>query len=156
MSIIKDTELSIHNKYTLKLCDAEGNIKEERIAYNVANSSRYMAARLDADWPGYIYDPPQSWTTDSVLRMKSIATLSLGSGTEPDPSVDDAHLIAINEAFSHKLTFTRLNMPEKYGDKVHFTASVTYPASSSYTGTLTEIGLATGSRGSDDVSSGWI
>lgn len=156
MSVIKDSELSIHNKYTLKLCDAEGNIKEERVAYNVANSSRYMAARMDADWPGYKYEPPDGWTTNSGLRMKAITTLSLGSGTEPEPAVDDAHLIQINTAFSTKLTFTRMNIPEKYGDKVHFTASVTYPPSSSYTGTLTEIGLATGARGSDSDSSGWI
>ena len=154
MSVIKDSELSIHNKYTLKLCDAEGNIKEERVAYNVANSSRYMARCLDADWPGYTYD--SYYTSDSAYRRKAITTLSLGSGTEPEPAVDDEHLIQINTAFSKELTFKRMNTPEKYGDRVHFTASVTYPSSSSYTGTLTEIGLATGTSSGAGESSGWV
>lgn len=156
MNVIKDSELSIHNKYTLKLCDAAGNIKEERVAYNVANSSRYMARCLEADWPGYTYTAPSGSITDSSLRMDEITTIVLGSGTEPEPSVEDDHLIAINTKFSQTIKFTRVNIPEKYGDKVHFTASVTYPPSSSYTGTLTEIGLSTSGHSTSEKASGWV
>ena len=146
MSIIKNTECTIHNKYTLQLCDAAGNIKEERFAYNVANSSRYMSVCLGGDWPGYKYI---SDNADSKGRRAGITTLYLGSADSTEiaiPSADDEKLIAVLDAFSHALSFSRVNMPENYGDTVHFTASVTYPASPSYTGNIEEIGLG-GDRG---------
>lgn len=137
-----DFKYSIHNKYSLQLYDTKGNLKQSGVAYNVANPSRYMAVGLGGDWPGYMYDI--YYTSGSAQRRSGIKQLFLGSGTEPEPSVDDASLIAINGSFTTSLSFTRVNLPKKYGDKVHFTAKVEYPPSSSYVGTITEVGLGNG------------
>ena len=137
-----DFKCSIHNKYSLQLYDTKGNLKQSGVAYNVANPSRYMAIGLGGDWPGYKYD--SYFANASAQRRGGIKQLFLGSGTEPEPSADDATLIAINNSFTTSLSFTRVNLPKKYGDKVHFTAKVEYPPSSSYVGTITEVGLGNG------------
>ena len=142
---IERPTMDIHNKFSFKLLDKNGNIKQEAFAYNVANSSRYEAVNLGGDWPGYRYNNgAESQGRRAAARL---AYLQLGSGTGTEPSANDTTLLS-NLGWPQALTYTRQgDIPSSYSDPIHFSATATIPDSSKYVGTITEVGLGTTTYG---------
>ena len=127
---LKAPQLAAHDKFVLQLIDSNtGVTKQVAEAYNVVNSSRYVMGAIANTWPG------QS-THSNAVRVFSRMYLGTGTGT---PSSDDSSLFTL--AFgSTDLTWTRQN--DFNYTQMAYKTEYTFPATTSYVGILTEIGLA--------------
>ena len=127
---LKTPGLKIHNKYTLQLFDTEGHLIQEAFAYNQASARRYAMVCLTGKFPGK--------TEDDYYRY-GINSVHLGTGTGTIDVESREFLFA--RAFSAKISWTRTS--DFTFNNMHFSASATFPPTTSYVGDLTEIGLGT-------------
>ena len=127
---LKTPGLKIHNKYTLQLFDTDGHLIQEAFAYNQASARRYAMVCLTGKFPGK--------TDDSYYRY-GIDGVHLGTGTGTIDVESREFLFA--RAFGAKLSWTRTS--DFTFNNMHFSASATFPPTTSYVGDLTEIGLGT-------------
>lgn len=127
---LKTPGLKIHNKYTLQLFDTEGHLIQEAFAYNQASARRYAMVCLTGKFPG---------TTDDSRYRYGINGVHLGTGTG---KIDvESREVLFARAFSAKISWTRIS--DFTFNNMHYSASATFPATTSYVGNLTEIGLGT-------------
>lgn len=127
---LKTPGLKIHNKYTLQLFDTEGHLIQEAFAYNQASARRYAMVCLTGKFPG---------KTDDDYYRSGINSVHLGTGTGTIDVESREFLFA--RAFSAKISWTRTS--DFTFNNMHFSASATFPPTTSYVGDLTEIGLGT-------------
>ena len=127
---LKTPGLKIHNKYTLQLFDTDGQLIQEAFAYNQASARRYAMVCLTGKFPG---------TTDDTYYRYGINSVHLGTGTGTIDVESREFLFA--RAFSTKISWTRTS--DFTFNNMHFSASATFPPTTSYVGDLTEIGLGT-------------
>lgn len=127
---LKTPGLKIHNKYTLQLFDTEGHLIQEAFAYNQASARRYAMVCLTGKFPG---------TTEDDYYCYGINGVHLGTGTGTIDVESREFLFA--RAFGAKLSWTRTS--DFTFNNMHFSASATFPPTTSYVGDLTEIGLGT-------------
>lgn len=127
---LKTPGLKIHNKYTLQLFDTEGHLIQEAFAYNQASARRYAMVCLTGMFPG---------KTDDDYYRNGINGVHLGTGTGTIDVESREFLFA--RAFGAKLSWTRTS--DFTFNNMHFSASATFPPTTSYVGDLTEIGLGT-------------
>lgn len=133
---LKTSGLKIHNKYTLQLFDTDGQLIQEAFAYNQASARRYAMICLNGTFPGVAHDKigyPQSYPDMS----KGITGVHLGTGTG---TIDvDSRWYLFAEAFDAEASWKRIS--DFTFNNMHFSASATFPPTTSYVGDLTEIGL---------------
>lgn len=127
---LKTPGLKIHNKYKLQLFDTEGHLIQEAFAYNQASARRYAMVCLTGKFPG---------KTDDTYYRYGINSVHLGTGTGTIDVESREFLFA--RAFSAKISWTRTS--DFTFNNMHFSASATFPPTTSYVGDLTEIGLGT-------------
>ena len=127
---LKTPGLKIHNKYTLQLFDTDGQLIQEAFAYNQASARRYAMVCLTGKFPG---------KTDDTYYRYGINSVHLGTGTGTIDVESREFLFA--RAFSAKISWTRTS--DFTFNNMHFSASATFPPTTSYVGDLTEIGLGT-------------
>lgn len=133
---LKAPGLKIHNKYKLQLLDTNGCLLQEAYAYNQASSRRYNMVCLHGTFPG-ISQSQTGYQTAYYDMSSGPAGVHLGTGTG-DIDVD-TRMYLFAEAFDMDISWTRVS--EYTFENMHFTASATFPATTSYVGALTEIGL---------------
>lgn len=127
---LKTPGLKIHNKYKLQLFDTEGHLIQEAFAYNQASARRYAMVCLTGTFPG---------KTEGNYYRAGINSVHLGTGTGTIDVESREFLFA--RAFSAKISWTRTS--DFTFNNMHFSASATFPPTTSYVGDLTEIGLGT-------------
>ncbi len=127
---LKTPGLKIHNKYKLQLFDTEGHLIQEAFAYNQASARRYAMVCLTGMFPG---------KTEGDYYRSGINSVHLGTGTGTIDVESREFLFA--RAFSAKISWTRTS--DFTFNNMHFSASATFPPTTSYVGDLTEIGLGT-------------
>lgn len=103
--------VTLHNRYEIELIDANGNVKQKATAYNVV---------LD------------SWK--SAMRVPPLG-ISFGSGSG-EPSSSDTSLFS--KLWNIKASVARTKIDDR---TVQFKLVCNVPASTSYVGTITEVGL---------------
>lgn len=133
---LKAPGLKIHNKYKLQLLDAKGCLLQEAYAYNQASARRYNMVCLHGTFPG-IAQRQTGYQAAYYDMSRGPAGVHLGTGTG-DIDVD-TRMYLFAEAFDMGISWTRVS--EYTFENMHFTASATFPATTSYVGALTEIGL---------------
>ena len=127
---LKTPGLKIHNKYKLQLFDTEGHLIQEAFAYNQASARRYAMVCLTGKFPG---------TTDASRYGRGINGVHLGTGTGKIEV--DSREVLFARVFGATISWTRVN--GFTFENLHYTSSATFPATTSYVGNLTEIGLGT-------------
>lgn len=133
---LKTPGLKIHNKYTLQLFDTDGQLIQEAFAYNQASARRYAMVCLNSTFPGMSRKQTGTGTTYSDVK-NGITGVHLGTGTG---TIDvDSRNYLFAEVFDAEVSWTR--MSDFTFTNMHYSASATFPASTSYVGDLTEIGL---------------
>lgn len=133
---LKTSGLKIHNKYTLQLFDTDGQLIQEAFAYNQASARRYAMICLNGTFPGVARNNTGYQQTYYDMT-KGITGVHLGTGTG---TIDvDSRMYLFAEAFDADISWTRIS--DFTFNNMHFSASATFPASTSYVGDLTEIGL---------------
>lgn len=133
---LKAPGLKIHNKYKLQLLDAKGCLLQEAYAYNQASARRYNMVCLHGTFPG-IAKSQTGYQATYYDMSSGPAGVHLGTGTGDIDVNTRMYLFA--EAFDMGISWTRVS--EYTFENMHFTASATFPATTSYVGALTEIGL---------------
>ena len=133
---LKTPGLKIHNKYKLQLFEEDGQLIQEAFAYNQASSRRYNMICLNGTFPG-ISQSQTGYQRPYYDMSSGPAGVHLGTGTG-DIDVD-TRMYLFAEAFDMGISWTRVS-DYTFKDE-HFTASATFPATTSYVGALTEIGL---------------
>lgn len=133
---LKTPGLKIHNKYKLQLFDEKGQLIQEAFAYNQASSRRYNMICLNGTFPG-ISQGQTGYQATYYDMSSGPAGVHLGTGTG-DIDVD-TRMYLFAEAFDMGISWTRVS--DYTFEDEHFTASATFPATTSYVGALTEIGL---------------
>lgn len=133
---LKAPGLKIHNKYKLQLLAADGQLLQEAYAYNQASSRRYNMICLHGTFPG-IAQSSTGYQTRYYDMAKGPAGVHLGTGTGTVDINTQMYLFA--EAFDMDISWTRVS--DYTFENMHFTASATFPATTSYVGALTEIGI---------------
>lgn len=133
---LKTPGLKIHNKYKLQLFDEKGQLIQEAFAYNQASSRRYNMICLNGTFPG-ISQSQTGYQRPYYDMSSGPAGVHLGTGTG-DIDVD-TRMYLFAEVFDMGISWTRVS-DYTFKDE-HFTASATFPATTSYVGALTEIGL---------------
>ena len=127
MSIkLNSPSLAVHNKFKLQLYDAEGNLLQEAEAYNTASARKYTMCGIANRFPG------------GASFSYGLSRVNLGTGTG---TIDiDAQDYLFKYAFGRdSLTWKRISN-YTFTD-MHYRASATFPATTSYVAELTEIGL---------------
>lgn len=133
---LKTSGLKIHNKYTLQLFDTDGQLIQEAFAYNQASARRYAMICLNGTFPGVARNKT-GYQQPYYDMTKGITGVHLGTGTG---TIDvDSRWYLFAEAFDAEVSWTRIS--DFTFNNMHFSASATFPASTSYVGDLTEIGL---------------
>ena len=133
---LKTPGLKIHNKYKLQLFDTDGRLIQEAFAYNQASARRYAMVCLNGTFPGVAHN--QTGYRQPYYDMpKGITGVHLGTGTG---TIDvDSRWYLFAEAFDAEVSWTRIS--DFTFNNMHFSASATFPPTTSYVGDLTEIGL---------------
>lgn len=133
---LKTPGLKIHNKYKLQLFDTDGQLIQEAFAYNQASARRYAMVCLNGTFPGIASNQP-----DYQMRYYDMSSgingIHLGTGTGTIDIESSMYLFA--EAFDAKVSWTRIS--DFTFNNMHYSTSATFPATTSYVGDLTEIGL---------------
>ena len=123
---LKQPELSIRNEYTLQLFDEDNNLLQEVKCHNAASSRKFITACMnDGYWNRNFY-------------------LVLGSGTGVI-NIDENNHYLFNHKFGASMEYQmyRVNpVLNSFDEEVHCQAKISFPATTSYVGDLTEIGIA--------------
>lgn len=131
-----DVFFQIHNKFELKLYGKDGKIKQTAYGFNKANSEKYVATGIGGLSGG------------SYGTSFTYITLGTGNPSGFTPSENDYKLNSY--AFRQNVTFTRISPFQKEYNTIEYQSNdVTFPATTSYKGNLTEIGI-----GSNDYNAG--
>ncbi len=133
---LKTPGLKIHNKYKLQLFDTDGQLIQEAFAYNQASARRYAMVSLNGTFPG-IASNQTGYQTPYYDMSSGIKGIHLGTGTG---TIDiDSSMYLFAEAFDAEVSWTRIS--DFTFNNMHYSTSATFPATTSYVGDLTEIGL---------------
>lgn len=133
---LKTPGLKIHNKYTLQLFDTDGQLIQEAFAYNQASARRYAMICLNGTFPGVAHNKT-GYQQPYYDMPKGITGVHLGTGTG---TIDvDSRWYLFAEAFDAEVSWKRIS--DFTFNNMHFSASATFPPTTSYVGDLTEIGL---------------
>lgn len=118
MKLNLNNNVKFHNKYELEVIDAAtGQKKQTAIAENVVTTG--------------------IWNILKQSSPKMYGKIALGTGTGTPSAADTA---LFNQSFAYAGTFTMLNLTEQW-PTCSYTVKVSIPATTSYVGTFTEIGL---------------
>lgn len=118
MKLNLNNNVKFHNKYELEVIDAAtGQKKQTAIAENVVTTG--------------------IWNILKQSSPKMYGKIALGTGTGTPSAADTA---LFNQSFAYAGTFTMLNRTEQW-PTCSYTVKVSIPATTSYVGTFTEIGL---------------
>lgn len=133
---LKSPKLSIKNKYKLELYDTEGNLLQEVTCHNQASARKYTMNAIHGTIPGIAgsqcgYQRPYYDLTSGMTGVH----LGVGTG---EIDIDSRNYL-FKRVFGSSISWTR--MSDFTFNNMHYRASATFPATTSYVGELTEIGL---------------
>ena len=136
-------KLSFNNKYYIELIEAStGDIKQEGIFHNIVTN------RFGSCLAGTISNKSEAYSR-GTYRIP--ARIYVGSGTT-EPTVTDTSLA--NSLWNNISSIDKFEWVDDYTGRV--TASVTFPATTSYVGTISEVGVYGGYYFFTDSSrNGW-
>lgn len=133
---LKSPKLSIKNKYKLELYDTEGNLLQEVTCHNQASARKYTMNAIHGTIPG-IADSQCGYQRPYYDLTKGMTGVHLGVGTG-EIAIDSRNYL-FKRVFGSSISWTR--MSDFTFNNMHYRASATFPATTSYVGELTEIGL---------------